>query len=96
VELLCADFLTVTDWWCNADLVFATSLFFPPELVAELETHARRLRKGIRLVCMQERFGIGTFRPLPVAQPQPPPAPQHRVTVDMSFGLADFFLFERM
>ena len=96
VQLLCRDFLTSTECWVDADLLFATSLCFPPELVAELEIRAKHLRKGARVLCMQERFGTGTFRPLPIAQPEPPPAPPHRVMMEMSFGSAAFFLFERM
>jgi len=48
VRFLCSDFLAAESW-ADADLVFAASLCFPPELVAELEVRSKNYFK--RALC---------------------------------------------
>ena len=46
----------LSEEWTDADLVFVTSLCFPPSLVAQLQLKAAELRPGARVLCMQASF----------------------------------------
>ena len=110
VELLCADMLEAT--WSDADLVLSTSLCFSSTLVALLHERARELRPGARFLCMQSSFDEGedeeaeedsaartraalsaAFRCVPL---RAEPEPTHGCEMQMSFGSAHFYLYERV
>ena len=107
IELRCADVLT--DVWSDADLVLATSLCFSPTMIAWLYRRACNLRSGARVVCMQATFDdddddeivgetegggacAGAFRPIEIREE----APRHGCTMSMSFGAANFYVYERV
>jgi hypothetical protein len=54
VRLIHGDILGIG--WTDADLVFATSLCFPPSLVRLLQSKCKGLKAGARIVCMQASF----------------------------------------
>ena len=108
VELRCGDVLT--DAWRDADLVLVTSLCFSPTLIAWLYRSACGLRPGARVVCMQAAFDDdeghedeiggaaeggarpGAFRPVEIRDEDP----RHGCTMSMSFGSANFYVYERV
>ena len=93
--------------WCDADLVLCTSLCFTDVLVTGVQRRTRDLKPGARVVCMQRYFDevddvegsdvaegttVDWLRPVHVRDEEP----MHEVVMQMSFGDARFYVFERV
>jgi hypothetical protein len=52
IEIVKGDMLEV-DWWSNADIVYASSICFPDELVEGIAERCERLKKGARILTLK-------------------------------------------
>eukprot|EP00928_Gymnodinium_smaydae_P050390 TRINITY_DN33950_c0_g1_i1.p1 TRINITY_DN33950_c0_g1~~TRINITY_DN33950_c0_g1_i1.p1 ORF type:complete len:452 (-),score=85.14 TRINITY_DN33950_c0_g1_i1:72-1235(-) len=94
VELIKGDLLE-GDWPATATLVVAMSLCFPAAMLEALERRCLELPVGARIIAMHDAFGTalgGAIRPLPLRDEEP----RHGVRLEMSFGMAPLFVFERV
>ena len=101
----------LTTDWCDADLLLCTSLCFTDVLVTAVQRRTRELKLGARVVCMQSTFDeaeeagengaaesvaegakVAWLRPVPVREAEP----ANEVAMQMSFGHAKFYVFERV
>ena len=70
--LLQGSFLSDTQDWSGADLVFANSTCFPDELITDIEVKCRHLRAGSRVITFTTSLRSEHFK---VQALPPPPSP---------------------
>ena len=52
IEIFHGDMVEV-DWWSTADIVYASSVCFPDELIEAIARRAALLRKGARIITLK-------------------------------------------
>ena len=93
VHLLQESFLSDSQDWSGADLVFANSTCFPDELIADIEVKCRDLRAGSRVITFTTSLRSEHFK-VQALPPPPPPAlsspPHTDLSIHVNVESADY------
>ncbi len=70
--------------WSDADVIYASSICFPEELVRSLAENGKKLRKGTRIITLKNWADEGVYRVL------------HYLKVKMTWGKNGVYILERI